>query len=139
MLTFIQSQKRSWIEEFNNVMALYDTFNQQRGTLRGKRAEYNGYEVEALPIDFVADVEIKAKRALPAPVHFMFLRLASEGALELLPEAAKIILGRTFKEYSMGVDGSYSRLYYTTKNEQVRAFLKERDNGNIGVESNQFD
>jgi hypothetical protein len=130
--------KRSWIEEFNNVTALYDTFIQQRSTLRGKRAEYNGYEVEALPIDFVADVEIKAKRALPEDLNLMFLRLAEGGNLELLPQAAKLILGKAFKEYGLGVDGSYSRLYYTTKNEQVRNFLKERVYG-AGVEHTQFD
>lgn len=138
MLTITETQKQSWIEEFNCVSALYQVFNEGRESLRTKRAEYHGTEVPALPIDFVMDVELKSSRALPGSLHFMFLRLAAGGNLEVLPDAAKLLLGRTFKEYGLGVEGSYKSLYFKTKNEQVRSFMKGIANGN-GIEPTQFD
>ncbi len=122
------------MESFNTTVALYQVFVEGRSTLRTKRAEYRCDEVEGLPIDFVIDVELKAKRALPEPVYQMFLRLAAAASLDVLPDAAKIILGKTWAEYGLGVEGSYKSLYFKTKNEQIRSFLKEnkldqRDNG----------
>lgn len=135
MLTYNEARKQSWVEEFNDVAALYQVFVEGRESLRTKRAEYRCDEVQALPIDFLIDVELKAKRALPEPIYQMFLRLAATASLNVLPEAAKMILGKTWFEYGLGVEGSYKALYFTTKNEQIRNYLKEkaidaRDDGN---------
>lgn len=143
MLTIDKTRKQSWIEVFNNVVALYQVFLENRASLRTKRAAYRCDEVEALPIDFMADVEVKSKRALPEPLHFMFLRLAAIGSLDVLPEAAKIILGKTWDEYGLGVDGAYKTLYFKTKNDQVRSFMKGTNNGIFSAgtddtESEQF-
>lgn len=129
MLTFSEAQKREWLSMFSDVTALYQVFNESRDTHRTKRAEYRCDEVPALPIDFLMDVELKAKRVLPADIYDMFLRLTSLGQLSLLPQPAQILLGRVWKEYGLGVEGSYSKLYFKTKNDQVRNFLKEANNG----------
>lgn len=130
MLTFSESQKRGWLEEYNDVVALYQVFNESRDTHRTKRAEFRCDEVSALPIDFMMDVELKAKRVLPTPMFEMFLRLVALSNLELLPMTAKLLLGKVWKEYGLGVEGSYRTLYFKTKNEQVRNFLKGTHNGN---------
>jgi hypothetical protein len=124
MLTIDEQQRQDWLEEYNLVVALYLVLNEGRESLRTKRAEYRNDEVQALPIDFLIDVELKAKRALPEVMYHMFLRLASTDSLEVLPEAAKLTLGMTWKEWGMGVEGSYKSLYFRTKNEQIRSFLK---------------
>lgn len=130
MLTIDEAKKQSWMEQFNDVVALYQVFVEGRESLRTKRAEYRCDEVQALPVDFVIDVELKAKRALPGPVYQMFLRLAAAASLDVLPDAAKIILGKTWFEYGLGVEGSYKALYFFTKNEQMRSYLKENKIGN---------
>ncbi len=117
------------MEQFNDVVALYQVFNESRDTHRTKRAEYRCDEVPALPIDFMIDVELKAKRVLPTPMYEMFLRLTTLSNLELLPTAAKLLLGQVWKEYGLGVEGSYRTLYFKTKNEQVRNFLKGTQHG----------
>ena len=127
MLTLDEKKKQGLLDEFATVTALYQTLNEGREHLRTKRAEYRNDEVQALPIDFLLDVEIKAKRALPSPLYAMFMRLASSCNIEVPPEAAKLLLGLTWKEYGLGVDGSYRRLYYTVKNDQIRSFLKGKN------------
>lgn len=118
------------MEQFNDVVALYQVFNESRDTHRTKRAEYRCDEVAALPIDFLIDVELKAKRVLPITMYNMFLRLTTLSNLELLPDTAKLLLGQVWKEYGLGVEGSYRTLYFKMKNEQVRNFLKRTTNGN---------
>ena len=147
MLNLQKQQKRDWMENFSNVTALYAVFNEGRGSLRAKHIVPHfspnndrldiSLEVEALPIDFLMDVELKAKRALPLPIYEMFLRLAFGGNLEVLPEAAKLILGKAWLEYNLGVEGAYRNLYFKTKNEQIRSYLKGLNEH--GVEPNQFD
>lgn len=130
MLTINETQKQRWFEEFSVVSALYQVFNEGRESLRTKQAIYRCDEVEGLPLDFLFDVELKAKRVLPGPLYYMFLRLASSGNLAVLPDAAKILLGKVWEEFGLGVEGSYRTLYFKTKNDQVRNFLKGL-NGNI--------
>lgn len=129
MLTFSETQKRGWLEEFSSVMALYQVFNESRDTHRPKRTEFICDEVPALPIDFMIDVELKAKRVLPPFMLSMFLRLTENSTLELLPEAAKVMLGKVWMEYGLGVEGGYKSLYFKVKNEQMRSFLKGVING----------
>lgn len=124
MLTIDEQQRQGWLEEFNLVTALYLVLNEGRESLRTKRAEYRNDEVQAIPLDFLLDVELKARRALSETMYQMFLRLASTDSLEVLPEDAKLMLGMTWQEWGMGVEGSYKTLYFRTKNEQIRSFLK---------------
>ena len=129
MISIDAKKKRGWLEEFATVSALYQVFSEGRNSLRTKRAEYRCDEVAALPIDFLMDVDLKARRVLPEPLYQMFLRLAAMGNLDVLPEAAKLLLGKVWFEYGLGVEGSYKTLYFRTKNEQIRSMLKEIFNG----------
>lgn len=113
------------MESYSTVSALYQVFSEGRNSLRTKRAEYRCDEVQSLPIDFLMDCDLKARRALPEPLYQMFLRLAAIGNLNVLPEAAKLLLGKIWLEYGLGVDGAYRTLYYRTKNEQIRSMMKE--------------
>ena len=98
MLTISEKQKQGWLEEFNVVGTLYQVLNEGRESLRTKRATYRCDEVEGIPLDFIIDVELKSRRALPAPLYEMFLRLSAMGQPELLPDAAKVLLGRAWQE-----------------------------------------
>ena len=129
-MIFSAQQKRSWIEVFNDVAELYQVHNEGRGTLRAKQVSLNADdEVEALPIDFLIDVELKSARVLPSPLFDMFIRLAEVSQMSLLPDAAKLLLGRVWTEYGLGVDGNYRKLYWNTKNEQMRNYMKGKING----------
>lgn len=134
MLTISEKQKQGWLEEFNVVGTLYQVLNEGRESLRTKRATYRCDEVEGIPLDFIIDVELKSRRALPAPLYEMFLRLSAMGQPELLPDAAKVLLGRAWQEWGLGVDGSYKSLYFRTKNDQVRSYLKGR-NGSLDTDN----
>ena len=118
-------------ENFNNVVALYTALKHDTSSLRIKQAIYRADEVQAQPLDFVLDIEIKAKRLLGQTIYDLFLRSVFNDNLELMPEYMRETLGREWISYGLGPDGTYRRLYYTVKNEQVRSFLKERDNGAI--------
>lgn len=124
MLTFDEKQKQGWLEEYSIVSALYQVLNEGRAALRTKQAVYRNDEVQALAIDFLLDVELKSSRALPVPLYHMFLRLSETGNMELLPESAKLLLGRAYQAWGLGVEGSYKALYFKTKNEQMRGFMK---------------
>ena len=124
-MIFRAQQKRQWTEQFSDVAELYQIHNEGRGTLRAKQVSLNADdEVEALPIDFLIDVELKAARVLPQPLYDMFIRLAEVSQMVLLPDAAKLLLGRVWTEYNLGVSGSYAKLYFNTKNEQIRNYMK---------------
>ena len=126
-------------EVFENVMALYAVLEDQRHNFRVRRAEVNlSGEVPAEPLDFLLDVEIKASRVLEPGMYIAFLRMAKEGTFALLWPAHKRDLGKAFLENNLGVGGDYSSLYFRVKNDRLREYLKERDNGE-GIEHNQFD
>lgn len=129
-MIFSAQQKRQWAEQFNDVAELYQIHNEGRGTLRAKQVTLDAdNEAEALPLDFLIDVELKAARVLPQPLFDMFLRLVEVSELRLLPDAAKLLLGKVWTEYNLGVEGSYRRLYFNTKNEQIRNYMKGKLNG----------
>jgi hypothetical protein len=127
-------------ETYENVMALFTTLQDGRNSLRSRRAELNmNNEVPAEALDFLLDVEIKAKRALSSVEYPMFLRLAEEGNYNLLPEELKLTLGNVWSERKMGIDGDYRSLYFRVKNAQERERLTEAVNGTRDVEPEQFD
>ena len=129
------------MESFNTTVALYSVIKANSMSLRVKQAVYRQDEVAAEPIDFIIDVETKVKRAVGQRFYDMFLRAVYNENMEILSETLREALGRTFLEYGLGPDGSYARLYYKTKNDQIRSYMREQ-NGNFradGTEPNQFD
>lgn len=97
---------------FESVRALYlvvkETQEGQGLPLRRAAVRSNG-EVAAEAIDFLCDVELKAKRVL-YPTEFDMFREGLE-----LPDAAKIDLGEVFQKCRMGVSGDYKALYFRVK------------------------
>jgi hypothetical protein len=128
MLTISEVQKQSYLETYGAVTEMYATLRGTPGALRVKRAVFVE-ECEALPIDFVIDVELKVKRTVGEKYYDMYQRLAATQESSLLPELMKLTLGRVFEEYGLGVDGAYQRLYYAVKNDQMRSYMKGMTNG----------
>lgn len=119
------TQKQRWLEVFDAAMALYCTFKDNPNVLRVKMAEYRQEEVAAEPLDFCIDIDIKAKRALnDSYLYSMFMNMANSEQYHKLPEPMKVILGRAWLDNSLSVEGHYARLYYKTKNEQIRRVLQ---------------
>ena len=116
--------KQSWMEAFNAVTALYSILKSNSMSLRVKQVVYRADEAECLPIDFIIDIETKAKRTVGQRFYDMFLRAVYNENLELLSETLREALGRTFLEYGLGPDGAYRRLYYKTKNDQIRSYMR---------------
>jgi hypothetical protein len=136
------TQKRDYLEEFNSVVALYSVLKTNSMSLRVKQAVYKQDEVAAEPIDFIIDVEVKVKRAVGQRFYDIFLRAVYNENIDILSETLREALGRTFAEYGLGPDGTYARLYYKIKNDQIRSYMKGSANGIFradGTEPNQFD
>ena len=134
--------KHSWMEAFNCVVALYSVLKANSMSLRVKQVVYRADEAEALPVDFILDVELKVKRTVGQRFYDIFLRAVYNENIEILSETLREALGRTFAEYGLGPDGTYARLYYKIKNDQVRSYMKGSVNGIFradGTEPNQFD
>ena len=129
MLTFEQQQKERNLEAFASTVALYSVLKTNSMSLRVKQVVYRADEAEALPVDFLIDVELKTKRAVGQRFYDIFLRAVYNENLDLLSEALREALGRTFLEYGLGPDGAYARLYYKVKNDQVRSYMKGVTNG----------
>src|ERR1700676_1938878 len=129
MITFSEQQKHDWLDEFNCVAALYQILKGQNslrliiGSVRivpsicvldsaseKKKLQrtLRRAEVQEVPLDFLWDVELKAKRSLTAPLYNMFIRLGIYENLNLLPEHAKLELGKVWKEWGLGVEGDYA-------------------------------
>ena len=141
MTTHELQQRERNIENFNSVVALYSVLKSNSASLRVKQVAYRADEAECLPVDYILDVEIKAKRAVGQRFYDMFLRAVYNENLEILSQTLREALGRTFVEYGLGPDGAYARLYYKIKNDQIRSYMREQ-NGNFradGTEPNQFD
>jgi hypothetical protein len=144
MTTIEVTQKQSQMEAFDNVVALYSLLKANSTSLRVKQAVYRQDEVEAQPLDFLIDVEVKVKRAVGQQFYEVFLRAVYNENTEILSETLRERLGGVFIEYGLTPDGAYRRLYYSVKNDQVRSYLKGVGNGRpndgivAGIESNQF-
>lgn len=106
------SDKSKYEHVFESVQALYSVVKEaqqdyglpmRRATLRS-----NG-EVAAESIDFLCDVELKARRILSPIMFNMFVQ-----GLEI-PTWWKEVLGKHFKENRLGVGGDYKALYFHVK------------------------
>lgn len=97
---------------FTDVMALYEAL-QSSHSVCVRRAQLNlRGEVPAEAIDFICDVEIKAKRA-----GFDIHSLASGDPIE---RSAKQSAGKAFLEGGLHIDGDYKTLYFRIKNQAAR-------------------
>ena len=117
-----QVEAATYRDCFLNVSALYSVLKgtPQQGV---RRAELKQGECLAEAIDFLADVEIKAKRVLSpiSPVYYpLFLMLEKEGNYDLLPIDIQCTLGQAFLRSNMNFDGDYRVLYYRAKNNQLQ-------------------
>ncbi len=135
MTIYELTQKRNWMETFNCVTALYYILKANSTALRVKQATYHAGEIQAQPVDFIIDVELKAKRLLGEPIYNVFLRAVYNENLELLPEYTREALGRTLSEYGLGPEGTYAKLYFSVKNEQVRSYMKGHNAGDTNSTS----
>jgi hypothetical protein len=122
--------KERYLESFNSTVALYYVLKSNSMSLRAKQTVYRAGEIEQQPLDFLIDVELKAKRLLGQPYYDLFLRTVYNENTEVLPEYMRVALGKVFAEYNLGPDGAYSTLYFVIKNSQVRSYMKGQ-NGDI--------
>lgn len=114
-----QVEAQLFQDAFLNVTALYCVLkgSPQAGP---RRAVLNqSGEVTPEAIDFLADVEIKAKRTLSPLYYRVFLDLAIDGEYEQLPIDMQCALGQAFLKSRMNYDGDYRVLYYRAKNNQL--------------------
>jgi hypothetical protein len=141
MTAYETKQKQGWMENFNSVVALYYIVKPRalamgRGLVR--QVVMRDGEAEALPIDFIIDVELKAKRAIGQPFFDLWQRAVYNENTEILPEYMRETLGRIWKEYGLTPEGTYAKLYFNVKNRQDRSMLKLKrgeDTQNDGIES----
>ena len=125
------------MEAFASTIALYSVLKSNSMSLRVKQVVYRADEAEALPVDFLIDVELKAKRTVGQRFYEMFQRAVYNENLDLLSEVLREALGRTFLEYGLGPDGAYARLYYKVKNDQVRSYMKGTQGGDFRKEERE--
>jgi hypothetical protein len=121
------------LEMFNNVVALYYILKSNNRALKLKHETYRAGEVIAQPLDFLLDIEIKSKRLLGEPLYYMLLRTIANESTDVLSETMRESLGNTFREYSLGPDGHYAKLYFAVKNAQVRSFMKGQNGDTNGI------
>lgn len=109
-------------DTFLNVMTLYAVLKAQP-SLSIHRAELKQGEVTAEGVDFLADVEIKAKRVLNPTQFRLLMKFAGEDKLASVPATIQQQLGLIFLRSKMNYDGDYRVLYFRAKNDR----LQDRD------------
>lgn len=123
---------------YNSVVALYSVLLEGREQLRVRRAVLGvNNECKAEELDFLADVELRAKQALSPKQYALFLAYTLASAPYLVPEDAQLALGTVWNANGLSLDGSYRSLYFKIKNQNERDAMRARVNGN--TESDQFD
>lgn len=115
-------EETTFRDTFLNVMTLYGVLKAQP-SLSIHRAELKQGEVTAEGVDFLADVEIKAKRVLSATQYRLLMKFASEEKLESVPKTIQQQLGLIFIRSKLNYDGDYRVLYFRAKNDR----LQDRD------------
>lgn len=113
------TKERNPVAAFRNIASLYTVLQNRRHHLRIRRASLNlRGEVRAEALDFICDVELKARRILNTKEFEMFRRCVSQGEPELVPREMQRNLGQIWNDYDLNYDGPYGRLYFMVKNEQ---------------------
>lgn len=118
-----QHELLEYEDVYSNVFALYTVLKSQGRPLSIRRAELKQGEVVAEAIDFISDVEIKAKRILNQTQYRLLMKFAAEEKYDSAPKIIKQQLGLLFLRSDMNYDGAYRVLYYRAKNNQ----LQDRD------------
>jgi hypothetical protein len=113
-----QNSLMEYEDVFNNVLALYTALKGEVRPHSLRRAELKQGEVVAEPIDFIADVEIKAKRVL-SPLEYWNLLAFAEDSSKPLPKSLQQRLGVMFLRSNLNYDGAYRVLYFRAKNNQL--------------------
>ncbi len=106
---------------YSNVMALYCFLqgNPKPQAIRRAKLNQSG-EVDAESVDFLSDVEIKAKRVLSPTQYRLFLKFAAEEKPESVPQILRQSLGLMFLRSNLNFDGHYRVLYYRAKNDRLQ-------------------
>ena len=104
---------------FSNVLALYCVLKSENRPNSLHRAELKQGEVTAEPIDFICDVEAKAKRLLTPTQYRLLLKFAANEKYQSVPKVIKQSLGLLFLRSNLNFDGHYRVLYYRAKNNQL--------------------
>lgn len=118
-------------DTFKNVIALYSSLVENRQNMRVKQVEVNAHgEVTAEPMDFIFDVEKKAKRVLSPYQYTLFYLYSANGAPQLIPADVQLALGTVWYESELDLDGPYRSLYFRVKNRMDREMMNtEMTNG----------
>lgn len=114
-----QAELLGYEDVFSNVMALYCALKNESRPQSIRRAELKQGEVTAEPIDFIADVEVKAKRVLTADQFRRLMSLAEKDRYHEVPPKYKQQLGLLFLRSKMNYDGDYRVLYFRAKNNKL--------------------
>jgi hypothetical protein len=114
-----QIETQAFQDAYLNVLALYTAL---KGSTCGVPKWSITGKVRPEKIDFLADVEIKAKRALTDhPGYYqMLMNLVDRDIYQQFPVDLQSKLGQVFKRNDLDVDGDYRILYYRAKNNQLQ-------------------
>jgi len=116
-------------EVFRNVVTLYSVLQGRRQHLRVRRAALNlRGEVRAEAIDFLADVELKARRVLSPQEFKAFLERVHTETTDKTPVSIQMLLGELWNRYDLNFDGPYGSLYFMIRNEQEKREAIEAEN-----------
>lgn len=110
-------------------MALYALLRTSN-TIRVRRADMKSGEITAEPIDFVCDIEMKAKRILDqdwSALKEWQKVMDDPDSYDTLPLDVQTLLGFSFSVNQLGVDGDYRRLYWRAKQEQDRRAVTQTE------------
>jgi hypothetical protein len=105
-------------EAYLNAMALYAALK-DANDFRVRRAEIRQGGVPAEPIDFVCDVEYRAKQAVlrnPRLQPMWQILLRDPWDYESMPEQYREEIGQEFLTGNLGIEGDYKVLYFRVKN-----------------------
>lgn len=110
------------------ALALYDVLRAS-GMIQVRRAELRQGEVKAEPIDFVADIEMRATNTLSTKEWLLkwWDILEEPWRYPDLPKEIQRELGKVFFENDLGIEGHYRMLYFKVKNQLERRKLKEEE------------
>jgi len=114
---------------YENTMSLYAALKDTSFDLR--RAEYKNNGVAAEPIDFICDIELKARRHLsPQQYPLWAVVLIDPEQYKYVPERIRQILGRVFEQNKLDMSGDYKKLYFMVKNQKLREELSPKEDLN---------
>ena len=121
-MTKEETEEIAFRDTFVNVMTLYGVLKAQPSQ-SVRRAELRQGEVTAEAVDFMADVEIKAKRLLNPTQYRLLMKFVETERIESIPREIQNNLGLMFLRSNLNFDGDYRVLYYRAKNNR----LQDRD------------